>query len=737
MNPVNILSTNAPQLRFVLHSALFTPASVICEDPIGWDSLGIILHRDEKYHGVATEFSEEQLGFIKSGKRYLSQAYEVGGIEAEVELEIQLYDPNEFAWETYRKHRIDFTDAKETATTFSVGVDNAGFTQRFLNRDDTQVNLLTNDSVSGFASQAPLPITVELHSKAILQQYDAQIKDSPVRSAPVFITDGESRFQTIYFGFGEPTINDLKLQSISGTLVTVPEGGPEAVPIYVAQEAGDFDFRINSSSTLTISRTGNGNGDFDKVDCRVCFRINDEQPKILEKFSDRAGGGTYTRHLYIAHDQIRPLAINDRVYLYAILHVYDISGGIFGYRFQVEMNYNEGSFLRINARTTTLPTTAPGLLVYEALNRLARAITDEQDCFRSQFFGRTDTLPSYAQDGTGSLLFVTGGFQARGFPLEMKGLFASWGELIDSLVALYNVGVGIERLPNGKEILVVEEHAYFYPEDVVLDLLEPVTVETTVLSSLHYNTAEFGYQKWSPQQTNGLDEYNTRHEYSLPLTQVKNKYSQICKYITAGHYIELTRRNRYDATATADTSSDNDNFLICLLRNQGYGGFQTERNQKATVLEGVLSPDTVYNLRLSPHRMLLRHAPSFGAGLIQRDDHQVRFSFGEGNYHLKSKFFEEELIIVENADTYVHDTRGQILGIGALPLPLWRPQSYSFTATCTAAQMQQLLSNPRGRVRFRDDTGQVREGWIREVKHDLNKRTATFTLLRCYSLALL
>lgn len=122
-----MLDTNAPEFRFILNSDIFVSSRKLLQhDPIGWDNMGLTIHRDPKYHGIATEYNAETLGFVKDGKQYLEQAKEHRGIEADIDLEIQIYRPNEFYWDTYRHYRLDLTAVEETATEFRCGLDNSG-----------------------------------------------------------------------------------------------------------------------------------------------------------------------------------------------------------------------------------------------------------------------------------------------------------------------------------------------------------------------------------------------------------------------------------------------------------------------------------------------------------------------------------------------------------------------------------------------------------------------------------
>ncbi|RSK50125.1 hypothetical protein [Hymenobacter rigui] len=731
-----MLDQNQTLLRFTLLSELLGPQRQSV-DPIGWEDMGVQLHRDSKYHGMTTEYTVE-LGFVKEGRAYLAQLLDVAGVEASASLLVEVYDSNTFYWETYYQGPLDLSNATQTATEFRCTAEKTGFTIKFLNRLDTTVDLLGRESVSGNALPAFAPTTVELHSKAISQRYEVVTPADPPPAFPDYVTDGESRFKSMYFGFGPAAVDEFGVQEVGGGTVTMPTGNsnPE-VPVYTTKERGLFSIDFTILCLLRIQRQ-NGRGDFDKADGKVYFRINDEPPVELFSFQDSGIAGEYRKQLTAAYRLTRNLNIGDRIYLYGRLHVYDISGPAIGpYNFTVLLEMQAGSYFKMSADTQTDPTPAAGLLVYEALDRLAQALTDQPVALRSAFYGRTDTRPAYPADGPGSLTMVTGGFQVRGFPLLLKSVYATWKDLFDSLHAAHWLGYGTERLPDGTEVVRVEQASYFYADEVVLTLAAPVQdylpdTAGTLTSNLllkeqpdrTYITAKAGWQKWQTQSLNGLDEFNATREWALPLVQPDATYDAVGGYITAGFYLESTRRQRYDATATTDDRADNENFLICLLRAP-LGGFQTERNQLFAEVSGLYSPDTAYNLRLSPARMLWRHGPALAAGLRFQQGRRLRFSFGEGNNALSTRL-PGETAVVEGAD----------IPVAELGAPLWRAQSWEFTAPCTRTQAAAVLANPRGRIRFQDERGQWQEGWIMDFKHSLSREQADFTLLRCHTLSL-
>lgn len=708
-----MLEQNAPRFRFILGSEF--GRRVLGTDPVGWDDMGLSLHRDPKHHGITTEYIM-QLGFVQDGRVYLRQVFAQRGVRAVVTLTIEQYDPNLFQWRRYYQGRLDFLSRSETDLEFRCNVVQDGFTQMFLNRDDTVVDAFGASSVSGAALPSKTPVSLQLHSQAIFKRYEAFYNPDPPQIASAFVMDDPSREQLIYFGFGQPQVDDFDVQEVYGGFVVGER--PQAVPVYVTKEAGDFTIEFELFTQLRVLLTASsGSGDFDTVEGEYYFRINDEPPMVLGTFGDTRIAGNFFGQLDVPAKRItRYLEVGDRIYLYGRIYVHDISKNALGqYRFELQLQTNGGTF-RMQALSQTPATSCQGLLAYEALDRVCQATTEQRVAFRSSFFGRTDSQPSYRQDGPGAGTFITGGFQVRGFPLSEKSMPLTWRGLFDSLATVYWLGSGQEETPEGP-VVVVEPVPYFYPDRLVLDLsANPVSVVTSTEADEYYQGAELGYRKWQTQQVNGLQEPNTRREWSLPMPEAKGRYSAISPYVAAGYLLEDTRRDRYDATSTTDTSSDADTFLVCVLR--GPLGWETERDQLFSQVSGVLAPDTLYNLRLSPARLLRRHGPLLRAGLVHQESQRLGFTYGEGNNALVTQLYTEVVPVAESAS----------VPVDALPAPLWRPEKDVFTTGVTREQLRGLLADPNGRIRYQTTQGERREGWILDFKHNAAEQQGEFTL---------
>lgn len=691
-----------------------------------------LLSRDATYHGVTLTVSAS-LTFIKAGAQYLRVAYGAQGIEALVLLTVYQEDPNEnIPVEIYRG-RVDFTSYQSSEEGVQVKFQEGGLTTTFLTRDTTAVDLLSTKSLSGLSLQALPLVKVPLHSQAIYQDYRAErpLSATPLVSPSSFITDGQSRFQIVYFGLGEPVADQLKI----GQLAHGPVAGDTPLPFYTATTNGPhtFDFyldtflRVNQGESTPIFVDAT----FEHIKGSYYFGVNGQETTLDSFEQDVDKDDDFTRSAILTFKETVNLRAGDKVYLYARINVSDITYDQLGggsYSFEINDTINPGSRFAINASTTTTTTGGVGVLVHEAFSRITEAIAD-RPAFYSEYFGRTDSIPQYAVDGNGSLTFLTGAFQLRGFPLPLetitlpengvdprKSLYASFRDLYDSENARHCLGCGIERR-DGVEVLRVEPRSFFYQNKVTLKLTEVSDIVISSYSEIQYNSAEVGYSKWQSGSANGLDEFNSKRTYALPLTAVKSTYNIVSKYLAAGYLIEEVRRQRYSAGTTEEGQADADNFLISLRRTTD--GFAPEQGEAFSRVEGIYSPATAYNLRYAPARNFRRHGAWVRAGLVKQADKVIRLGAVEGNDKLISQLAAETVAINEHSD----------IAIKELATPYAQAETYNFTAILRPDQVLALIKQPYGLVSF--DNGKAGYLLRAEVEPGLKAKTS-ITLLRAY-----
>lgn len=743
-------------LIFQFTSVPLQPLQLKGADPIGWDSLKYLFARDVKRHGVLISVSVD-LTFVKEAAAYLRLAYEggtdatgavvpAGGVEALVVLTVYEQDPNELRPVEIYRGRLDFTTYASAETGVTARFKETGFTTALLTRDDAAVDLFGRESLSGTATPRYEPATAQLHSQQTLQRFEmARTTPDDTPGEGLVTPDNES--QLVFFGMEEPTRNEFDIAPFANGPVPGNVNSPANVPFYTAKARGPHTFTFRLDTYPRITQTSGAF--FEEIDIKYEFEttrrgsFTNTRLLTFRRQSPNLNNGNLLPpkpafppsgddYRYRLDTGPRVFVVDmepgDQAYLYGEIFVHEFSGS--QYVTTVSAAMGVGSYLRVSAPTTTDPTSCVGLLVHEAFERCAEAATDQSPAFYSEFYGRTDTRRPYARDGAGALRMVTSGFQLRGFPLPSapappagetdarKSLNVAFNDLYDGLDAIDCLGQGVEER-DGRPVVRVEPRGYFYQEAEVLRLGAVSALTKRVYPELLHNAAEFGYSHWQSGAPNGLDEFNGRRTYSLPLTQVKRTYAAVSTLNAAGYRIEEARRDRFADGATKEGKADAEPFLICLRR--AGTGFVSERLESFTsATAGILSPATAYNLRLSPGRMLRAHGPWLRAGLAAQPTGRLLPGRAEGNAHLVSQRLDEAAPLDEFA----------AVPVAELASPLVLAETYEFTVRLRRGQMATLQRNPYGRISFVDGLGQRKSGYLLRAERTPQGGLTTFTLLR-------
>ena len=283
--------------------------------------------------------------------------------------------------------------------------------------------------------------------------------------------------------------------------------------------------------------------------------------------------------------------------------------------------------------------------------------------------------------------------------------------------ARWCLGWGVEKTDAGNQVVVVEEKSYFYDKnDLILELGCVSDLEKSVATEYYYNQVEFGYPKLDVGQLNGLDEYNTLRRMKSPITQINSKLVIASKYKTSGYEIETQRRL---TGSTKDSKLDDANFMVAVLRDGS--DFRTEQAENFPVVENLYDPTTAYNLRYSPARMIRAWLKVLASNVIKLASKTLTFTYGDGNFNLVSRETSETSNITENANVDMSDVE-----------PIYEPERYKFTSPLTRDEMRLIVNKPYGYIRFQDELGNKKDGFILEVRHDPNNNKADFDLLKVY-----
>jgi len=733
-------------LKFVATSDQLQPLPLDVA-PVGWDGLKYLFQRDERYWGVMLTGSAD-LTFWKTGGEYLRTLYRggidangqtipAGGIDAVSALNVFERDPNEYRNALVLRQQVDFTTYRDTTAGVSVKLKETGFATSVLARADSEVDLFGSTSLGGGYIAPPTPTIIALHSQMLRLKYAASQKADADLSPGLMFGDEDdlSHEQLLLFGFDTQRDNDLGLEPFAGGFV---QGNATDVPaLYTAKENGTFviEFDLRAS----VSATNNGDGpEFETVEGDGFLRVKRGQATIAEYplisfFKEENLGGDYVGEVKTGVRRYTiDVQVGDTIYLYTRYFVHDIGGIGTGirYRSTISGQMLAGSYFTITAESTTPETSCRGVLIYEAFQHLVAAMTDGGN-FYSEHFGRTDL--GYAMDGAGSLRFITNGFGLRGFPLPTdpytvgddgidprKPLTAAFSKVYNSLDSTDCLGLGIEQR-DGKPTLRIEPRSFFFQQKETLRLGAVQGLATSPYLPGFHNEVHIGYQRWQSGAAVGLDEFNGQRTYALPLNSQKATYSALSDMITAGYVLEQTRRQQFVMGTNKEGGADQDLFLVCLRRSPS-GGLVTEKNEAFSSVTGILSPETSYNLRLSPARMLRQHGAFIRAGLAPQAaaGKKLQLTKVEGNDKLVSQLRMEAAPVDEHASPTITD----------LAAPIYLAEQHTFTAKLRRQQLRQLMKSPYGKISFLDGKGQRHGGYVLKVECAPESGQASFTLLR-------
>jgi hypothetical protein len=711
------------------------------------DELSLVFARSTVYHGIQRTVGVN-VRFIKDGYDYIKTIYETFGIAADITFAIYELNKQINDYQVFFEGKINLESYKIDKIFVTVGLEETGLVQKFTNNDDIQVNLqklvsLGDKTINPFDQET---IDLSLHSKTISKKYIGTIGDevvaasenidSRITRSPIPGQESEKDHWRYYSFPFISQVSELSDVSMFGGFITqeIP------APFYQVKEPGihNFSFNINAYFKIEGWAFGlklkhcpyyeSGGGAFDTTIIRIVLRVTNgvdlvSETILYEDIKGRCGNREHIVELtnFVPSVPQMTLSLDDEVTLYCELYTDSLL-----MREPVDNTLNilmigegrTGSSMEIVALTQSpVPTsTADSLLNFETAARILQSITDEPDPFRSELFGRTDSQPfAYSQDGDASLFAITNGFQVRQFPLADKPIFASFKDWYQTMDALFNIGVGIE---NNK--IVCERKEYFY-SPVVIWSFDNVEFSKSVAREYYYNEFENGFAKWENEEVNGLDEFNSNRQWTLPISVIKNKLSKLAPYIGSGYAIEFTRRKTYQNTSTEDWKYDNDNFIISVVRSGG--GFAAKKNEgyDNAEFENILDPPTAYNLDISPKRSLKNWDYILNGCLHHQQDKKVKFAFGEANYKAESKRTDEGSTVIENEDVLV----------SSLQTPLWIPEYYEFEAPINSDVITAMKANPYGIIQFRADSkSSYNKAFIINCKVDVENKKGNFKLLR-------
>ncbi len=740
-------------------------SQVLEKEPIGLTDITPTLKRGEN-HGFTLETEVKLKFYCGAGKEFIDQAREEYGIDAEVEIFIDQIcggeaglDAPDYSidysddygsrgrgtaeWEVFYEGLLSLKTWREEDSEDGLmtlcDINPAGIVNTVKNRLDTKVDLFALETMEGTPLEALDYVGYELnmHSKEILYKASLTIDTGIYLEGHTFLGthDMFAEFPLEILDYDEIGVNEMEAPfvSIEGT-----GGSPQ--PIYENDSEEDVILNIEYSFIGTITEFSLLPRDYTMF---IYYRVEGSfagGKTAIASFPAQSlsGSSTYGQDVDISGILTLTIPTGQNLYIYTCFENYDsFSSPVPSV---VGMNFTT-CYINLSLPSTTADTIAKAVARFETGAQIARVITDQEDAFRSNYFGRTNSQPyAYADNGCGAFVAHTNGFMIRGFPTtgdNARTIRMSMNEFFKGSNAIDNLGMGIEK-EGDDYFIVIEPKEYFYDASTTILTLDNVpNIKRYELPERYYSRVNVGYDKWETELRNGLDEVNSKRQYDTGIKAVSNELDLISSFVSSPYRIEVPRRKQYVDTFTEDSDFDEDNYIICLERSDSYatgeldGLNYAEKDENFAFTNNILSSQTTYNLRISPARNLLRWSNVINSGLTKYEGREIKFTSGEGNYKAETQIDGDcsgnwnNALLSEGQNIQWDDADNSDKN------PLWLPEGAEFSFPITKAQHDAILANPKGVIEFSGtDTGH--EKWFIDEYKNVPEGASVFKVIKAF-----
>lgn len=588
--------------------------------PDGWRNITISNQRNQKYFAIDRSFSVP-LDYVKDGAQILKHLYYNRGLEEKVFMciakQVMYFDATHYGYyyTLLYKGELDFANFNDSSTKVTVNIMEGGPVKLIKARENTSYEIPVED------------ILVKMDGVNLRQSANYLITNGSLAND----LGGHTLDATL---LANEAISSLGAQSqqrvLTGNATNVLWALGQFFLITGAEDADitlNWDFRM----TPVLSSVGAVFGTKIALQCRVLLSDSSE-------FSiPGVPGGT----------NIEEIGGGDPLLLYNIEHHFQGSVSFTapaGSKIVLYMTAtvnrdftfftydNDGEFSV--AYTYTHPTTyIKALRPLKLLQDIIYQLTEGQYSIAS------DTLETYKD------IVVTCGDAIRG--IDGSKIKTTLLNFFQSFNTVLGIGMGMKG-----EQLRLEQKGYWVDYSDPIDLGEVKNLKIGPATDYIYNNLKIGYPAQQYEDVNGRQEFNNTHEYDLPVTRITKTLEMVSSYRADCYGIEFTRIN-LEGKSTTDDKADNDVFLIHIkdipIDVDGQTVYELDRSLNAGAT-GLLEPDTVFNIFLSPKHCLFRNGDYLHSLFYKQDASIIKFQTTEKNESLVSDVTENANVVVNDLD---------------------------------------------------------------------------------------
>ncbi len=706
--------------RFTLRNAVL--GDKIIKSPGGWNDAEFVSERG-KEHDLNVDYVSD-LNFHGTsakgdgGRDYILTVESFQGINAEILL-IVATSPDKINWTDRYIGKLDLEELEEKndkAKFIEIPVTVVDFKTTFRERRKTKVNLndrVNLDNTNMLNYQANI---INNKGRILKQEYDAEYSNDD----PTFNTKlaGGTGTGTVFYNFGYQKINVNDIQGFSFTAFSAT---PQVISLFEAPDDGNYSIVGDFVADLEIdvfATTGNT----DIYNSKLWYRIDDDEPVLLKNDQVNTSAQAYTFNDFLGDFNLSlDLKKGQKVFLYGELNANKITS-IEAVQFRITVK--SGS-INVTGLTTFKETTTKTYLIHDIFSIICDSITGKDNSFYSEFLGNVNTqFRNYTENGEFSFYAVSSGYDLREIDRDFS---MSFNEAYEWLNAITPLCISFETI-DLNQVVRIEPIEYAY-NPTTLTTLSTRFINRRKDKNAFFNVIKSGYDVWEAENVNGLNEPNSRREYSTTLRSIGKDYKIRSGFIAASQVMEVTRRKSEEKTT--DFQFDKNIFIYALKRtlvnDVPVALNELENNENYASVLNLPEPNTAINLRLSPAMNVLRHGSVINSGLIKYPGTPYKLTEGQGNDKMQTQTNEtfrgdfNNQTLSENQDilwSYAEKTESN---------PLFSGDLIEFQSPLTFAQLVNLkdevtrdangVLNKHKAIEVTDGET-TKKGWIIDLSYD-------------------
>lgn len=773
-------------------------------EPLNWDSITLALPRDKTSLAFSFEFVEDsiQLGFMDDDIAYslIKEVKESLGSDGMILFQFGIIPKGTFVEKIQMEGNVNLNTYVDEKGTITCSVEKIAFENLLKTRIDTPISLNAFETLDGNPTVPAVSHEILLHSKKISKAFKAEVVDPKDLQS-----QNLARYMYMQIDTSEVVTSEVEENQSLPLGFSGVDPRDELRYFFKIKEDGDYTLKVKCKFILQIVYPyAQGIGTYTVVPRFMVQRGGATIENInFDQFRQQGSTSEITRTLTFdfSFELARTWQIDDFIYidLYGLM---ERSGSTYIYHVS---DYT--STVEVLGQTTAEETSAKSYRLFDAIEKMIEIATGQPNSLISSVLGPGGALYK---------TFITNGYAIRNFLTSEKPVISTIMDFLESIPRISGLGYGYKKV-NGKDFFIIEKISYFFNNRTIVKLKVISDFRVEHAKEFVFNELEVGYERYSEDELNSLDEFNTYQTALTPIKTYKSKFVKKSKWITSGYSIEAQRREQFKTNPSQSLSNDDDIFIVScnesftrtatnyttyptlnriefsrqmnllvgnnfkvignnsssnngktfvvtskvqnsfelyevsgatlssdngsVMIEQAITEIQSEKDEAFTVVTGLFSPETAYNLRFSPKRILYNWSGFLNIGFDKKlDTDVIKTTFIKNNDKMTSMLslldpfrgYEPTQVIEEGGETAL-----QLLRSGKSAFH--EPTFYYFNARMDYDTFNYIKlhltgemggPNDYGCIQFKNPDGIFEKGHVYSLKYDPAKEIANFQVAK-------